>query len=105
MVYLIHFDKPLKHASHYVGFVKRDLKKRVEKHQNGSGAKILRALMLEGIGWKVVRTWKDADRNFERSLKKTNSTKDYCPICQKGHARDYKPKPKKEDDGGSEFPY
>lgn len=94
MVYLIHFDKPLKHANHYVGFVNKNLKARIEKHQNGTGAKILRALNAAGIGWHVARTWDDADRNFERSLKNTNNTKHYCPVCQQGHLRDYTPKNK-----------
>lgn len=81
MVYLIHFDKPLAHAQHYLGFVESDLQKRIERHRSGAGAKLLRAANLAGIGWNVVKVWEDGDRNFERSLKNKKKSSCLCPIC------------------------
>lgn len=81
MVYLIHFDQPLKHAQHYLGFVEKDLDQRIRRHRNGQGAKLLRAVNQAGIGWSVVKVWEDGDRNFERSLKNKKKTKCFCPKC------------------------
>lgn len=92
MVYLIHFDKPLAHALHYVGFVESDLEQRIKKHLSGNGAKILAALNRADIAWHVVRIWEDADRTFERKLKNTNNTKIYCPCCQDGVIKNYEPR-------------
>lgn len=83
MIYLIHFDKPLKHASHYIGFVERNLKKRIERHRAGSGAKILRAANEAKISWDVVRTWPDGTRDDERKLKNSKNSKRLCPVCIK----------------------
>lgn len=90
MIYLIHFDRPLHHARHYVGFTSKDaIDERLAEHRRGQGAKILRALNECGIAYKVVRTW-DGDRNFERRIKNQNNTGRYCPVCQKGKERNIK---------------
>lgn len=85
MVYLIHFEKPLHHASHYIGFSKNSLtfKNRIQHHRNGTGAKILKELNRLGINWEVVRIWKNKDGNFERQLKNMKNSKRYCPKCKK----------------------
>ena len=81
MVYLIHFDRPLKHAQHYIGYT-TDLDKRFHAHScTGDGAKLLHAVRDAGIGFKVVNTWKDGDRSFERELKNKKNAKWFCPIC------------------------
>jgi predicted GIY-YIG superfamily endonuclease len=87
MVYLIHFDKPYHHACHYLGFSEAESPEaRLERHRSGDGAKLLRALNLAGIGYKIVRTWPEGDRNFERSLKNQNNIKRHCPMCKGGRA-------------------
>jgi hypothetical protein len=35
----------------------------------------------EGIGFRLVRTWSDVDRNFERKLKLRKSSGRLCPLC------------------------
>lgn len=84
MVYLIHFDKKLHHAQHYIGFVDEPvhkLGKRVEYHRKGKGSKLLKALVEKEIGFSVIRTWDDGDRNFERKLKNQKKSSRLCPIC------------------------
>lgn len=81
MVYLIHFDKPYKHALHYIGFTKLGLEKRIEKHGTSQGAKLLLVLKQNAIGFKVVRTWSEGTRTFERKLKNRKNAKKICPIC------------------------
>ena len=80
MVYLLHFEKPYKHARHYLGFAKnkQSFAKRMQKHRNGTGSKLLRAIIP--IRFFVSRIWIDGDRQLERKLK--NHKKSFCPICQ-----------------------
>jgi len=79
-VYLIHFDAPLAHARHYVGWAS-NLSGRLAHHRKGSGARLMRAVNEAGITWSVVRTWQEADRNFERKLKNQKNTPRLCPAC------------------------
>lgn len=80
MIYLIHFDKPLKHAKHYIGFAEDDIEKRIKEHKSGQGAKILRALKQNGIDFNVVLSIK-GDRNFERRMKNRKKADGFCPVC------------------------
>lgn len=81
MVYLIHFERKLKHAQHYLGFVESDLEQRLERHRSGQGAKLMKAVIAAGIPWEVVKVWPDGDRNFERSLKNKRKSRCFCPKC------------------------
>ena len=82
MVYLIHFDTPLHHASHYIGWTRdeRTFPRRIEHHRKGSGARLMAAVSAAGIGFKVVRTW-EGDRAKEKSLKNFHGPR-LCPVCQ-----------------------
>lgn len=90
LVYLIHFAAPVglpltkptytAHARHYIGWT-LDVAKRVEQHNAGNGAKILKRAKELGIAFEVVRTWA-GDRNRERQLKRQKNAPRYCPICQ-----------------------
>jgi len=81
LVYLIHFQQPLKHAQHYLGYVDKNLEARIKRHKSGDGSKLMRAVNLAGIAWEVVRIWKDVDKHFERTLKNRKNTKCLCPLC------------------------
>lgn len=83
MIYLVHFEKPFKHAKHYVGFTDKTLKERFARHMSLArmhrGSALLRAVLAAGIKFKVVRTW-EGDRNEERRMKSGgNSWR--CPVC------------------------
>jgi predicted GIY-YIG superfamily endonuclease len=78
-VYLIHFDKPLHHARHYVGF-SEDLPGRIHKHRMGQGAAFMRAIAKKQISWHVSRIW-DGDRAFERMLKDQHNASHLCQTC------------------------
>jgi predicted GIY-YIG superfamily endonuclease len=96
VVYLIHFEQPFgtanpartnrkrpykPHARHYCGWASK-LIDRVRQHAQGQGSALLRAVNKAGIGWQVVRTWKEADRHLERKIKNTHSLPKYCPVCR-----------------------
>lgn len=78
VVYLIHFDRPYKHARHYLGWAK-SLSLRLQHHENGTGARLLQVVKAEGIGWKLARVWV-GNRALEKRLKGHGSPR-YCPIC------------------------
>ena len=78
-VYLIHFNKPLKHAKHYLGFTE-NLDKRLTDHLCGIGARLMEVVTEAKIEWKVARTW-NGDRKFERRLKNRKEAPALCPIC------------------------
>lgn len=80
-VYLIHFDKPYKHAKHYLGFCEGEVEDRLATHKNGNGARLLKVLNSVGITYNIVRIWTKKDRAFERSLKKTHNSTRLCPCC------------------------
>lgn len=88
MIYLIHFNKPLHHARHYIGYTKsaKSLPDRLATHRAGDGARILRALNEHGIHYEIVRTW-TGDRKLERKLKKQKNSGRMCPVCQKERTR------------------
>jgi len=90
-VYLIHFENPIPRgtsrrgtplvAGHYLGYT-NDLNQRIDAHHSGNGARLMEVITQRGIGWTLVRTWPDADRQFERRLKNQKNTPRLCPLCR-----------------------
>ncbi len=79
-VYLICFDKPFKHACHYLGWAK-NIGQRIREHRNGRGARLLAVLKEMEIGWQVVRVWPGETRALEARFKATHDRVSLCPIC------------------------
>jgi len=82
-VYLLHFDRPLHHARHYLGYAS-DLQKRLDIHRRGGSddARLMQVLRERGIGFKLARTWPGGDRRLERKLKKRHESPRLCPLCR-----------------------
>jgi len=88
-VYLLHFDKALCHAQHYMGSA-ADLEARLEKHRTGNGARLMAVIKDLGIGWEVARIWEHetlkkarlAESRYKRVYK---SARKLCPICRNGN--------------------
>lgn len=83
-VYLIHFDEPLKHARHYIGFTQLTVEERFEQHVSGKGARLTAVVAAAGIPMRVVRVWPGESRSFERKLKNSGGAAMYCPECRPG---------------------
>ena len=79
-IYLLHFDKPYKHARHYLGWTEGTVEDRVERHRSGNGSALMRAVTGAGIKWAVVRTWDGKTRNDERRMHQRGSRR-YCDVC------------------------
>jgi hypothetical protein len=80
VVYLICFERPYRHARHYLGWT-NDLEHRMEKHLRGQGSPLIRAAIGVGIAVTLARVWPDADRNFESRLKRRKEGPRLCPRC------------------------
>ncbi len=81
VVYLIHLERPYRHARHYLGFT-ADLSRRISEHRCGAGSPLLRAAGSVGIDFEVVRTW-PGDRRLERRLHNyKNTPARLCPVCR-----------------------
>lgn len=78
-VYLLHFDRPYRHARHYCGWT-ADLAARLAAHQAGRGARLLEVVTAAGIGYRLARTW-PGDRGRERRIKRQGGLSRCCPLC------------------------
>ncbi len=83
-LYLLHFNPPLKHARHYLGFVEdhRKLDDRLTQHRTGRGARITAVAIENGIELMLARVWKNGSRKMERRLKNAANAPKLCPICR-----------------------
>lgn len=80
-IYLVHFDRPYKHARHYLGF-SENLDARLKAHHNGAGARLLRVVREAGINFKLSQVW-IGTKSLERKLKNRKKSSDFCTICRK----------------------
>jgi predicted GIY-YIG superfamily endonuclease len=79
IVYLLHFDRPYRHARHYTGWT-TDLDARLAAHIVGAGARLIQVIEQAGIGWTLARTW-PGTRKTERALKRQGGASRRCPLC------------------------
>jgi predicted GIY-YIG superfamily endonuclease len=77
--YLLHFDRPYKHAKHYVGST-RNLAQRLAEHTAGRGARLTQVVRDAGISWRLARTWPGLTET-ERDIKARRNTPAMCPAC------------------------
>src|SRR5512142_1629951 len=79
VVYLLHFDRPYRHASHYTGWT-TNLTERLADHRAGHGARLTAVIRQAGIGFVLARTWRGS-RAKERALKRQGGASRRCPVC------------------------
>ncbi|MBA0084827.1 MAG: endonuclease [Acidobacteria bacterium Pan2503] len=77
--YLLQFERPYRHARHYLGWTV-DLAARLDEHLAGTGGRLLEVITAEGIGFSCVRTWPNTTLADERRLKNRHRPK-LCPVC------------------------
>ena len=79
VIYLLHFDRPYRHAAHYTGWT-TSLLERIDAHESGHGARLLAVIRAAGIGFTLARTW-PGTRSTERALKRQGGASRRCPLC------------------------
>lgn len=84
-IYLLHFERPYRHARHYLGWTEGEsIDRRIEEHRSGRGSRLMAAVSNAGIDFRVARTW-SGTRHEERRLKNGKNTgKWLCPDCKEG---------------------
>jgi hypothetical protein len=81
VVYLLHFDRPLAHAQHYVGIaLDGDPLRRLAEHLAGHGSPLVRAVVEAGIRVDLVLSV-PGDRRLERRMHNRHGS-GLCPICK-----------------------
>lgn len=88
--YLLHFERPYKHARHYIGW-SSDIDARVERHFEGHGSRLVQVVKAAGISIVLARVWWNKDRAFERRLKNQKHGPRLCPICREEKPMEAKP--------------
>jgi predicted GIY-YIG superfamily endonuclease len=85
-IYLLHFDRPYKHAKHYIGWT-ANLSERLAAHSSGTGdsGRLMAVIKQAGIGFVLARIWTETTRTYERSLKKQGGASRICPICREAN--------------------
>lgn len=82
MIYLIHFDKPVRSAKHYLGFCRDDrLDARMLEHARGEASHLTRAAVNNGTKLWLARTFEGGNRDLERTMKRHGHFKLMCPLC------------------------
>lgn len=90
-VYLLHFDRPFRHAKHYLGFSKtvESMHRRIDAHYNatagdGQNHHLIRAAKDAGISFTLARFWPKGTRADERRMKHSRGGGHArrCPICR-----------------------
>jgi predicted GIY-YIG superfamily endonuclease len=79
VIYMLHFDRPYKHARHYTGWTD-DLLDRLDCHASGHGARLVAVIWHAGIGFALVRIC-EGTRRTERAIKNAGGAVRYCPAC------------------------
>lgn len=94
-LYLLHFDPPVQHARHYLGYVnggqvgiQERVQRRLDEHRTSlsKGSPLVRAAVAQGSTITLARTWVPSDRTTERKLKNRKNAGQLCPICQEEKA-------------------
>jgi hypothetical protein len=87
-VYLLHFDRPYRHARHYLGY-SRDLQtmhERIDAHYNatpgdGKSHRLMQVIREAGISFTLARVWPEGTREDERRMKQRGHAR-RCPLCR-----------------------
>lgn len=82
LVYLLHFDRPIGRAQHYLGITQENrLHTRMREHAAGHGSRLTGEAVRLGIGWTVVRTWSGMTWQDEQMLKRRGRYATRCSRC------------------------
>lgn len=82
-VYVLHFERPLSHAQHYIGCT-TDPRGRLVTHAHGQGATIVRAALDAGIRFKLGALGTcnmRCMRRIERQIKNWHGAAEFCLCC------------------------
>jgi predicted GIY-YIG superfamily endonuclease len=79
VIYMLCFSGYYQHAKHYVGWT-ADLLDRLDRHAQGTGARLVEVITEAGLGFTLVRIC-EGTRYTERAIKNAGGSVRYCPAC------------------------
>lgn len=89
-LYLLHFDRPFRHAQHYLGWScsVAAMHQRINQHYaatpgDGQHHTLIAHARAAGISFTLARVWPNGTRADERK-KKQRGHRRQCPICREG---------------------
>lgn len=81
VVYILHFSRPLAHASHYGGWaLVHRLDQRIDEHLAGRGSRLVAAAVSAGIEVGFARAMMGT-LDDERRIKRGGHLRNFCPEC------------------------
>jgi hypothetical protein len=87
-LYLLHFDRPYRHARHYLGYAAdvTAVHVRVDQHYaattgDGRHHRLMQVVRDAGIGFTLARVWPTGTRADERRKKQRGHAR-ACPLCR-----------------------
>lgn len=85
MVYLLHFDRPLRHARHYLGEATTESVRELafDGFLPENRGPLLNAAIAAGIRFIVARVW-PGDAAVRRRIRALGPPARLCPICRCG---------------------
>lgn len=82
-IYLLHFDRNVGQARHYLGITRADrLDERLAEHCGEHAASLTSRAAQQQIPFTLVRTWPAETYADERRMKRAGHLRERCPICR-----------------------
>lgn len=82
-VYLLHFERKVRGAQHYLGITRSArLDRRMHDHCGEHGSRLTALACKSGIGFTLARTWPAESLDLEKRLKASGHFAKLCPICR-----------------------
>jgi len=82
MLYLLHFDKPLGFARHYLGCCAENrLQARLREHATGQGARLTARASAGGVTMYLARVFPEMSYEQEKRYKVASHFDKLCPLC------------------------
>lgn len=86
VLYVLCFDEPVSHATHYLGYAD-NLDARLREHRAGRGSRLTAAAVARGISWEVYVVLDPATEADEARYKKRSVRKASPAMRKSGHKR------------------
>ena len=82
VLYLLHFERKIAHAQHYLGCCREDrLETRLTEHARGHGAKLVAHAVRTENPIYLARVFPELGFESEKAVKRNSHFKNLCPVC------------------------
>lgn len=83
IVYMLHFERPVGRARHYVGSAQASaFRARLKRHKAGTGAALTSEAVKRGIAMRVSNIWPAETRAREQEIKAAGKFSRHCVYCR-----------------------